>query len=589
MLNKNLAFTLLLLSTQSFAQQEGQKAEKILFNLSAPESATCQTKTFNSHAFKLTVSQTILEDGKIDTSKTRIYEDGVLRGVCKEEVKINSFSDYSKVFTNLAMIKDLNDDEVLKLFSSNFVGYCSYNYGNLAIYKGKENKVILSRELFKTMLDEKAVELDSNDLRITLPATLRDLVNQKKCGTFTKEIVLKTKESNLEKFAISDVGFDYLVSSKTTKEEFLKARFNAKKLLKEFNISLEEFKTNKYSAAQLTVVGFGSAELYKAKYPLSELLYNQDVSELKSLATIKEFISAGAGITVLKRVGFDEVKDLKPFFTITEFKEAFSVYNDYYAAPRTLKRLGFTAKEIKDVNYGVSVLKEIGFDEIQDIKPLFTIQELKEAYSAYNDYSAAPKALKRLGFTSKEIKNLNYSVSILKEIGFDEIKDIKPLFTIQELKEAYSVYNDYYAAPKALKRLGYSAKEIKDVNFGVTVLKEIGFEEIKDIKPLFTIQELKEAYSVYNDYNAAPKALKRLGYSAKEIKNLNYSISTLKEIGFDEIKDIKPLFTIQELKEGYSIYNDYSAAPKALKRLGFSTEEIKSLGYSAEYLKSIGV
>lgn len=104
----------------------------------------------------------------------------------------------------------------------------------------------------------------------------------------------------------------------------------------------------------------------------------------------------------------------------------------------------------------------------------------------------------------------------------------------------------------------------------------------------FDVSEFNSHYAQSWDYTNALKQLKRLGYSAKEIKALNHDISALKGAGFDEVKDIKPLFAIRDFYSLYSQSWNYINAAKELKRLGYSADEIKAVGYSSKDLKSVG-
>lgn len=587
MLSNKLFLTLLLSSVQSISYAQSNN-EKIILSLSSPESIQCNTKIYDRHIFKLTATQTILEDGSLDNSKTKIYEDGVLKGICKETIKTIAFTDYERVLTNLAIIKELSDDEVIRLFNSTVVGYCHLRYGSELVTLKANNHASLSREAFNTMLEEKGVELETSDRRTILAATLRDLVAEKKCGSFSKEIVRQTKESNLKHLAKANVGFDYLVSVKTTKEEFLKAHFNAKLLQKEFNLTVSELKKNQYTVEELLQANFSTLELFKGGYPLAELMNNNDSSNLRSIVSIQEFIKAGANISTLKNLGFNEVNEIKPHFTIKDFNTLYLDNWNSSKAPTELKRLGYSAKEIKDAGHGLAELKSAGFNEVRDLKTLFTIKEFNTFYMDNWNSSKAPQELKRLGFSVKEIKELGHGISELKSVGFDEIKDIKPLYTIKDFNKFYSDNWDSSKAPKELKRLGYKVSEIKEVGHGITELKSAGFDEIKDIKPLFTIKDFNTLYSDNWDSSKAPRELKRLGYPIGDIKKLGHGIMSLKAAGFNEAEDIKPLFDIKEFNNLYSDNWDNSKAPKELKRLGFTIKEIKELGHSISALKGAG-
>jgi hypothetical protein len=569
MINKNIAMVLALsLNMTAFAQEaDNQKKVKTILSLNSPDEVLCNGKVFNQHIFKLTVTQDILENDELDTSKSRIYEDGVLKGICKEAVKVNRFNKYSEIFTDLKIINSLSVDELTKLFRSTSVGYCSYDYRNLSMLKS--GGMFASKKFsLDELINEKAIELENNDRVQVLSEVLKDLVKSKKCGSFGNEIVKETKNSNLKKLALANVGFDYLMDAKTTKTEFLKAGFNAKTLQKEFKITLQEFKLNNYSADSLHEAGFSSLELYNVGYSLEDLNGNSDLKELKNIVSVEKFVKAGFRISQLKSIGYNEIIEIKPYFTIQDFETTYR--ND--GTVKQLQRLGFSAKEIKNIGYGIAALKNAGFNEIREIKPLFTITDFEYYYR--NDDTA--NQLKRLGYSIVEIKKLGYGIAALKNIGFDEIKEIKPLFTIQDFEYHYR-NNDIVGQ---LKRLGYSIVEIKNLGYGIAALKNSGFDEIKEIKTLFTIKD----FEYYYRNEDTSRQLKRLGYSIVEIKKLGYGIAALKNIGFDEITEIKPLFTIKDFEYYYRNEN----VPSNLKRLQFTRQEVKALGYGDASLDQAG-
>lgn len=304
---------------------------------------------------------------------------------------------------------------------------------------------------------------------------------------------------------------------------------------------------------KLKLCGVYSEELLKKKMKDQNRILGQN-----DLA-FNYFIAQGKNGEELAEMQFPVSKLRKRFnFTAADFK-GFK-YNAYQ-----LKAGGFTAQELKDAKYSLSDLASAGFDAKKELKPIFTISEFKSAgYNAYN--------LKNLDFSAAEVKASGFTLSDLASGGFDAKSELKPLYSIADFKSAgYNAYN--------LKNIEYSAKELKASGlFTLSDLASAGFDAKTELKPIFKIADFKSAgYSAYN--------LKNLEYSAKELKASGSSLSDLASAGFEAKVDLKPIFTIEDFKlAGYSAYNlknlDYTATQ--MKASGYSLSDLVSAGYDAK-------
>jgi hypothetical protein len=521
------SYFLFVLSLPAFGQVPApiilKPDQEISYSGNLGDSVKCGRKTYDTHNFNITVVQESCDCEGGFTSK--IYADGLIAGVCKEQVEIERVKDPAG-FIDLAFLDNLKDKEILTLGRLQ-IGTCQLENNSVVLKKGYE-RVDALKNIFRSYKVQIAEELKKEeDSEEVVAKAFRQIVKDKLCGTFNEEEIEKKKKELDLMLGQNDLAFEYFVALGKTGEDLAKMRYPVKRLKAQFNFTTEDFKGFGYNAYELRIGGFSAKSLKDARFGISDLV----------------------------NAGFNAKTELKPLFLISEFKRA--GYNAY-----NLRLLDYTALEIRDAGFGISDLVNAGFDAKTNLKPIFTIQQFKSAgYNAYN--------LRLLDYTSEQIKNVGYGISDLVNAGFSAKDDLKKIFTIQEFKTAgYNAYN--------LRLLAYTAPEIKKVGYGISDLVNAGFDTKREIKPIFTIQEFKTAG--YNAYN-----LRLLDYSALEIKNAGFKISDLVNAGFDARWDLKPIFSIAEFKNGgYSAYNmkNLGYMARELLNAGYSISELKNAGYT---------
>lgn len=154
----------------------------------------------------------------------------------------------------------------------------------------------------------------------------------------------------------------------------------------------------------------------------------------------------------------------------------------------TLKLAGYGANELAGAGYTAKELREGGFSLPEIVEAGYnTIEPLKEA-----GYTAGEIKGAGVGETAKDFKDANF-----------EAKDLIDLFGLKELVDA-----DY--GIKDLKDAGVSAKTLREeMGYGIDQLK--GIYSLQELKPAYTASEFGAANISYADAKAA-------GYTRTELQ-----------------------------------------------------------------------
>ena len=173
----------------------------------------------------------------------------------------------------------------------------------------------------------------------------------------------------------------------------------------------------------------------------------------------------------------------------------------------TLKLAGYGANELAGAGYTAKELREGGFSLPEIVEAGYnTIEPLKEA-----GYTAGEIKGAGVGETAKDFKDANF-----------EAKDLIDLFGLKELVDA-----DY--GIKYLKNAGVSAKTLREkMGYGIDQLK--GIYSLQELKPAYTASEFGAANISYADAKAA-------GYTRPELQNVpQYATLVKNEIAAEAAK-----------------------------------------------------
>jgi len=217
-----------------------------------------------------------------------------------------------------------------------------------------------------------------------------------------------------------------------------------------------QHKTNQFRRADIAQVlraapGIG---LYAERKKFATQTYNAFIS---AKLTAKELKTRGAGATNLLSIGFSTRQLITLGFRANDLKRAtqgnprqlLGMVKSLNADVLTLKRLGFSLRDIINFHYGLTSLAMAGF----------TIQELRKA-----------------GFTLKEFKDAKFSAITLKKAGF----------SFKQLCAA-----DY--SPRQLFSAGFSARELRTLGLSIHQLRDLGYNHPQLKNAGFSENEITKA------------------------------------------------------------------------------------------------
>jgi len=352
---------------------------------------------------------------------------------------------------------------------------------------------------------------------------------------------------------------------------------------------IKKYKDLGYSAKKLRDMGASVKDLYEAdffssKKDLEAIIKLKDVAPragkswdgdrmlgvyiLKKLGyTAKELKDVGIDAYQLQLADYDVKNEINPIFSLKELRKQTKLSAENY------KELGYSAKELRKTGFSMNDLYKAGFfSSRQDLEALVRLKDVapRAAMASDNQDFLGVFVLKKLGYTAKELKDVGIDAYQLQLADYDVKNEINPIFTLKELKkQTFLSVLDY-------KYLGYSAKELKGVSVGINALYDAGY--IKSRQDLEALASLKEVAPQRGDKAGIVGVyiLKNLGYTAKELKDVGINAYQLQLAGFDSKNDLKPIFTLKELKKQTFL------KVRDLLKMGFTVEEIKAAGYTKE-------
>ena len=184
--------------------------------------------------------------------------------------------------------------------------------------------------------------------------------------------------------------------------------------------------------------------------------------------------------------------------------------------------------------------------------------------------------LKEAGFSASNMKAVDFNIEKLRRCGFSACEVRGAEFSAKQMALAGFTQGE-------LKGAGFPSKEIEAANGlpeGVTMddIRKAGCvpEELAKLR-----KKGVSAAQIVRMSGCDAAALKAAGFTAKELKDAGFSAADLRAAGFSaaELKDAG--FSAKQLKDA-----GFSAAE--LKAAGFTAKELKDAGYSAEELKAAG-
>lgn len=283
-------------------------------------------------------------------------------------------------------------------------------------------------------------------------------------------------------------------------------------------------KNSGYTIREMKNAGATVRDLMKYYNSASGYLFT--ASQLKSEYSISDFIDSGKDWGIIKSAGFslDEkvaagasikdlvryynsasgyiyyLKDLKSYFTLSQFKSAGYDYG-------SITNIGFTLKDLVDDGASIADLTRYynsasGYIySLNDLKSHFSINDFK---SAGNDWGV----IKGMGYTLQEMINAGAGVADLLRYynsasGYIFVaSDLKEFFTVSDFRNASKSWAD-------IKRAGYSLPEMKA---GGASIRDLSNYNSSYGGSLFSHNEIKNYYSK-DEYRSE-------GFSEKQISDI---------------------------------------------------------------------
>lgn len=340
-------------------------------------------------------------------------------------------------FLDFETLRHFSDAEQVKIFRSTNIGKCHLQGLDLTVERSifvNEDKIA---RRFRVYLkdNQKSMPQEKIGSDKVIAKSLRDVIDDGDCGEYSSKDIEKNYKKFPRLLGQLDIGFDYFVSLGLNAEEVAKHHYPLKKFLSKFTMGIKELKE----------VGYSFGEMYKEGISLQDIINESDslkvllddgvpLKVLKSSFKINEFVAAGVGVWSLR------------------------------------SHLGYTASEVKSAGFGIKELIAGGYGPLNDLKPLFTVHDFKAAgYRVWDLWQ-------QLGYSASEIKSAGFGINDMENGGFNPLRHLKPLFTILEFKAAgYGVWtlkhNLEYTA-KELLAIGYSKRELLGAGFTETEIEE---------------------------------------------------------------------------------------------------------------------
>jgi len=208
-----------------------------------------------------------------------------------------------------------------------------------------------------------------------------------------------------------------------------------------------------------------------------------------------------------------------------------------------LKHAGFSAKELREADAGISDLKQAGF----------SATELRGA-----DFDIS--ALRRAGFSAKELRRAGFGISDMQGVGLGS--------SVRELREAGFAARELRGAGFEII-FDWSTEEIRRTDLSGRQLREAGI----------TAFQLAEAGFVIND-------LAQAGFSCKEIRVLDVKFNAKELQPYFRKEDLEKEFTSRELS-ALAKRGQGSDADLIELELGYHQEELWQAGWSLEQQRRI--
>jgi hypothetical protein len=346
-----------------------------------------------------------------------------------------------------------------------------------------------------------------------------------------------------------------------TNSEIIDAGYPAVSLLSYYSVtdlkedySASDLRTAGYSDENILNADFPPLQLLVAGFPISDVYTKYEAIELKNVYLDSDVITCGYSANDLRIAGFTakKLRDSGSFdavtlqaggYDATALKGALYLASDIYTlySPANLRSGGYSKSDIINSGYSASDFKTDNFYSVSDLYLKFSAKVLREAN--YND---------------SDIINVGYSADKLKEA----------LFTAGDLKTKYSVLQ--------LEQGGYLASELYDNGFFVSQLKNI-YTMNQIINSGYSISILRDdGYTAKNlvDNGKDINLLRAGGYTANEMRQSTYSVTTLKNI-------LNPPYTTDEIVRG-----EYSASELRLEG-GYLASDLKDV-YTVPQIKAGG-
>lgn len=266
----------------------------------------------------------------------------------------------------------------------------------------------------------------------------------------------------------------------------------------------------------------------------------------------------------------DGIKDKR----FTEEKKGMGK-NDRERDVRDLKRRGYSSREIRDMGYS---LEEASYGSWYEplIKAGYTPHQLYKRGHGLDGFKQIPYTLKELvddNFTVSELESLNYSADELKDYGFD-LRQLKTCFNANQLRIAGFTLEDF-------KNEGFKTEELKKAHYTAEELKTAGY----------SLKELKAGGYDPRDLGCGISTLKDLGYTANQLKHSNYNLKEIIDAGYNlwELKEAN-YPAIELIEAGYSLSEvaPYKFPLAGMKKHGYDAKELMQFGYDEPDLKEAG-